>query len=201
MASIAGQASSAVRCIRLGTAVFRSSASPGKCGRYEAVQAHGRCQCRGVPRKSDSTYEYAIRPKLKSQDKGYEPGALLNFLALMGWDHHAARPMELQATRNDNNSLSELFSMDELIANFDLRHVNHRKAAVDIPKLDFLNKMTLRRDAGRLGDDGNMRDGVEGHDETRRGMIARLQVMLRGTKVLAGRCVWSFFSFVVKHHR
>lgn len=77
--------------------------------------------------------------------------------------------------------------MAELIANFDLRHVNHRKASVDLQKLDYLNKMTLRRDAGRLGDDGNMRDAVQGHEETRRAMIERLQSMLRETKVLRER--------------
>lgn len=125
---------------------------------------------------------------LNDQDRGYEPGALLNFLALMGWDHHAARPVPHDtAERSDNNSLAELFSMDELVEHFDLSHVNHRKAAVDLAKLDFLNKMTLRRDAGRLGDDSNLRDEVVGHEQTRRKMIIELQAMLRDRKVLKGK--------------
>lgn len=75
--------------------------------------------------------------------------------------------------------------MDELISDFDISHVNHRKAAVDISKLDFLNKMTLRRNAGRLGDDGNLRDQVIGHEQSRRAMVARLQEILLENKSFA----------------
>jgi glutamyl-tRNA synthetase len=122
------------------------------------------------------------------QEKGYEPEAVLNFLALMGWDHHAVRPStSLEHPRNDNNSLSELFTMDELIQAFDIKHINHRKAAVDMQKLDFLNKMTLRHKAGRLGDDGNMTEASSGHEGSRKEMVARLQEKLRGVKVLQGR--------------
>lgn len=75
--------------------------------------------------------------------------------------------------------------MDELISDFDITHVNHRKAAVDISKLDFLNKMTLRRNAGRLGEDGNLHDQVVGHHESRQAMVERLQVILLENKSFA----------------
>lgn len=103
----------------------------------------------------------------------------------MGWDHHSARAPSDEKDRNDGNSLSELFTVNELISNFDISHVNHRKAAVDISKLDFLNKMTLRRNAGRLGDDGNLHDQVEGHAESRKAMIQNLQDILLQNKLLA----------------
>jgi glutamyl-tRNA synthetase len=122
---------------------------------------------------------------LIAQEKGYEPEALLNFLALMGWDHHAVRPpTSLEHPRSDSNSLSELFTMDELIQAFDLKHINHRKAAVDMQKLDFLNKMTLRHKAGRLGDDGNMTEVATGQEKSRKEMVEQVQAALRGTKVL-----------------
>lgn len=75
--------------------------------------------------------------------------------------------------------------MDELISDFDITHVNHRKAAVDISKLDFLNKMTLRRNAGRLGEDGNLHDQAIGHQETRKAMVERLQRILLENKSFA----------------
>jgi len=77
--------------------------------------------------------------------------------------------------------------MDELIQAFDTKHINHRKAAVDMQKLDFLNKMTLRHKAGRLGDDGNMTETVDGHERIRNEMVRRLQEKLRGVKVLQGK--------------
>lgn len=101
----------------------------------------------------------------------------------MGWDHHSALDASLRheqetgstptsgpgssllepSLRRDNNSLHEIFTIPQLVAAFSLEHVNHRKAAVNLSKLDFINKMTLRRKAGRLGEDGVMIDrGKEG---------------------------------------
>ena len=86
--------------------------------------------------------------------------------------------------------------MPQLISAFSLDHVNHRKAAVDKVKLDFLNKMALRRKAGRLGKDGLLvnagkedsgdvlgSDGVKSKEE----MVKRLQGLLREVKVLKGK--------------
>ncbi|RSH85561.1 Glutamate--tRNA ligase mitochondrial [Saitozyma podzolica] len=152
---------------------------------------------------------------------GYEPEALLNFLALMGWDHHTALESILSAgsgaasastssmptdpdhggpetailppqIRSDNHSLYEVFSVPQLIGAFDLAHVNHRKAAVNLSKLDFLNKMTLRRRAGRLGEDGVMvslgkksEEGAAG-EEGRKELVERLQKLLKERELFAG---------------
>ncbi|WVQ93762.1 glutamate-tRNA ligase [Kwoniella sp. CBS 9459] len=93
------------------------------------------------------------------QKQGYEPAALLNFLALMGWDYHTALASTTsleEHIRSDGHSLYELFTLPQLIRSFDIRHIAHRKAAVNPSKLGFLNKMTLRRMAGRLGKDGHL---------------------------------------------
>ncbi|WRT63741.1 glutamate-tRNA ligase [Kwoniella shivajii] len=139
-------------------------------------------------RKGDTFVQHYMK-------QGYEPSALLNFLALMGWDYHSA--LSTQTTldphiRNDGHSLYELFTLDQLINSFDINHVAHRKAAVNMSKLDFLNKMTLRRMAGRLGDDGLMVNaGKMSHDhekeqEERRGLIERFQSGLKDEKALKG---------------
>lgn len=62
--------------------------------------------------------------------QGYFPEALLNFVALLGWNPTADR---------------ELFTLPELIASFDLTKVNRSPAIVDRKKLDWLNAQYLRR--------------------------------------------------------
>jgi glutamyl-tRNA synthetase len=87
-----------------------------------------------------------------------------------------------------------VFSVPQLIGAFDLAHVNHRKAAVNMSKLDFLNKMTLRRKAGRLGEDGVMvslgkksEEGAAG-EEGRKELVESLQKLLKQRELFAG---WS----------
>ena len=128
----------------------------------------------------------------------------------MGWDHHSAistfpsdsssptSSSELpDLTRSDNHSYHDLFTPSQLIQAFSLEHVNTKKAAVNLSKLDFINKMTLRRKAGALGPDGVMvdhakgsevdndvKEGMEGHEEERVELVRRVQEMLRGDKLL-----------------
>ncbi len=61
--------------------------------------------------------------------QGYFPEALLNFVALLGWNPTADR---------------ELFTLEELIAAFDLTKVNRAPAIVDRAKLDWMNAQYLR---------------------------------------------------------
>ena len=62
--------------------------------------------------------------------------------------------------------IHELFSLPLLVTSFNLEHLTRRKCAVNLSKLDFLNKMTLRQRAGRLGQDGMMLDPIKvGHSE------------------------------------
>lgn len=135
---------------------------------------------------------------------------MLNYLSLLGWDYYSA--LESLNTvsdlptpsvgpgseilpahaRKDTHSLYEVFTVPQLISAFDLTHITRRKAAVSQSKLDFLNKMTLRRKAGRMGRDsetaelGKERLGrsEESLGEARNELIEKLQGMLRDVKTL-----------------
>lgn len=61
--------------------------------------------------------------------KGYLPQALVNFVALLGWNPKTEQ---------------EVFSMAELIAQFDLSKVNKSGAVFDIAKLDWMNSLYIR---------------------------------------------------------
>ncbi|HVY68178.1 MAG TPA: glutamate--tRNA ligase [Patescibacteria group bacterium] len=68
--------------------------------------------------------------------KGYLPEALINFVAFLGWNPKTER---------------EIFSLPELIAEFDLAKVNKSGAVFDIGKLDWLNGQYIRTtDPARL---------------------------------------------------
>ncbi len=61
--------------------------------------------------------------------KGYLVEALVNFVALLGWNPKTEQ---------------EIFSMAELIAQFDLAKVNKAGAVFDVAKLDWMNGIYLR---------------------------------------------------------
>jgi glutamyl-tRNA synthetase len=63
------------------------------------------------------------------RDRGYFADALVNFVALLGWNPTADR---------------EIFSMDELISHFSLEKVNKAGAVFDTKKLDWMNAQYLR---------------------------------------------------------
>lgn len=71
---------------------------------------------------------------------GYYPQALLNFLALIGW--------------NPGDTEQEIFTMDELIEKFSLDHVHKGGAVFDIKKLDWVNceyiKKYIREDINKF---------------------------------------------------
>lgn len=70
--------------------------------------------------------------------KGFFKDALVNFLALLGWNPTADR---------------EIFTMDEMIAMFDLKKVNKAGAVFDIKKLEWMNGIYLRaKSADELGE-------------------------------------------------
>ncbi|NOX37184.1 MAG: glutamate--tRNA ligase [Calditrichaeota bacterium] len=62
--------------------------------------------------------------------KGYLPEALVNFVALLGWNPGTEQ---------------EIFSMDELIAQFSLERVNKAGAVFDIQKLNWMNGVYIRK--------------------------------------------------------
>jgi glutamyl-tRNA synthetase len=65
---------------------------------------------------------------MQYRDDGYLPQALLNYLVRLGWSHGD----------------QEVFSVDEMIALFDIRDVNRKAAAFNTDKLDWMNQHYMR---------------------------------------------------------
>jgi nondiscriminating glutamyl-tRNA synthetase len=63
------------------------------------------------------------------REEGYLPEAMVNFLAFLGWSP---------------GTEEEVFSLDELIARFDLGHVHKGGAIFDKDRLDYLNGVYVR---------------------------------------------------------
>ncbi len=68
---------------------------------------------------------------MQYRDAGYLPHALINYLARLGWSHGD----------------QELFSLEELIALFDVKNVNSKAARLDMAKLGWVNQHYLKTDA------------------------------------------------------
>src|SRR3989344_1616042 len=64
------------------------------------------------------------------RDAGYLPEAILNYLALLGWNPGTEQ---------------EIFTLDELIKEFDVKKINKSGAAFDEKKLDWVNKEHIKR--------------------------------------------------------
>lgn len=62
-------------------------------------------------------------------DLGYIPEGVVNWIALMGWSY---------------DDHTEFFTMDDLIAKFDLEKLNPSPAAIDFKKLDHFNGLHIR---------------------------------------------------------
>jgi glutamyl-tRNA synthetase len=63
------------------------------------------------------------------RERGYLADAMRNYLALLGWSHPEGR---------------EILSVEEMVASFELREVNHAPAFFDLQKLGWMNKEYLR---------------------------------------------------------
>ncbi len=66
---------------------------------------------------------------LQYRDEGYLPEALLNYLARLGWSHGD----------------QEIFTLDELVAAFDIEAVNKAAAAFNPEKLSWVNQQHMMR--------------------------------------------------------
>ncbi|CAN5601545.1 glutamate--tRNA ligase [soil metagenome] len=67
---------------------------------------------------------------MQYRDAGYLPHALLNYLVRLGWSHGD----------------QELFSIEEMTALFDLKHVHGKAARLDADKLGWMNQQYLKSD-------------------------------------------------------
>ncbi len=65
---------------------------------------------------------------LQYREDGYLPEALLNYLVRLGWSHGD----------------QEIFSLDEMVALFDINEVNRKAAAFNTSKLDWLNQHYMK---------------------------------------------------------
>ncbi|GAA5823183.1 hypothetical protein JCM11251_007513 [Rhodosporidiobolus azoricus] len=94
--------------------------------------------------------------------KGYEPEALLNFVALMGWSPQssASQPSSPESDSLTPSSFEanprggeneDILPLPALIAAFSLEGVNKNRATMQSAKLDFLNRAHIRL---KLLDDG-----------------------------------------------
>src|SRR5690349_23205497 len=63
------------------------------------------------------------------RERGFLPEGLLNYLALLGWSLSADR---------------DIFSMDEMVAAFDLQDVNANPARFDLKKAEAINADHIR---------------------------------------------------------
>lgn len=71
------------------------------------------------------------------RQSGYEPEAMLNFVALMGFNWHR------EALSDADSGTSEVFSMDEMIREFTLERIAQSRACPNLSKLQFLNRQHL----------------------------------------------------------
>jgi glutamyl/glutaminyl-tRNA synthetase len=64
------------------------------------------------------------------RNKGYLPQAIINYMALLGWNPGTEQ---------------EIFTLEELVKEFDFSKVHKSGAAFDIKKLDWINKEHIKR--------------------------------------------------------
>ena len=67
---------------------------------------------------------------MEYKNEGYLPEAINNFLALLGWNPGDDR---------------EIFTADELLEAFDISHIGHSGAQMNMQKLDWLNKEHIKK--------------------------------------------------------
>ena len=74
---------------------------------------------------------HGAKSALELRDEGYLPGAVLNFLAALGWNE-------------GDGSTQEIYSLDELITKFSLERVQKSPAVFDAERLIWLNGVYIR---------------------------------------------------------
>ncbi|BGP18601.1 hypothetical protein JCM10213_004234 [Rhodosporidiobolus nylandii] len=76
--------------------------------------------------------------------KGYEPEALLNFVALMGWSPQSSSSQTPSASTTTQGQNDDVLTLPALIGAFSLEGVNKNRATMQSAKLDFLNRAHIR---------------------------------------------------------
>jgi len=86
-----------------------------------------------APDRSKLSKRYGAVAVSEYRKKGYLPEALVNYLMLLGWNPGTEQ---------------EIFSMSELIKQFDLKKVQKGGAIFDIEKLNWFNKEYIKKMSG-----------------------------------------------------
>ena len=82
------------------------------------------------PDRSKLSKRHGATSVLEYRDRGYLPGAMVNFLALMGW------------SLDDS---TDVISREELIKHFSLERIAASPAVFDVAKLDWFNGVYMRK--------------------------------------------------------
>ncbi|TFK84864.1 glutamyl-tRNA synthetase [Polyporus arcularius HHB13444] len=79
--------------------------------------------------------------------RGWEPNAVLNWLALAGWgvQQDASRPSTSSSGQGSNQApdSTTIMSMEDMIQSFDFSVITHRRTILDPTKLEYMNKHHL----------------------------------------------------------
>ncbi|CEL59969.1 glutamyl-tRNA synthetase [Rhizoctonia solani AG-1 IB] len=76
---------------------------------------------------------------LDYMEKGWEPEAVVNWLALTGWNVHRSTAEHEPGTPGD------MMTLEQIIHTFDISHLTHRRTILDPGKLAFLNRHHLHK--------------------------------------------------------
>ncbi|TNY23304.1 glutamate-tRNA ligase [Rhodotorula diobovata] len=113
--------------------------------------------------------------------KGYEPEALLNFVALMGWSPQSSSspspdPSTVPRSPSPRDNLNEeVLPLPALIQAFSLEGVNKNRATMQSAKLDFLNRAHVRIKLADAGEGGGREDVARRAVEVVRGKWPELE--------------------------
>ncbi|KAF8553539.1 hypothetical protein OG21DRAFT_1597677 [Imleria badia] len=81
---------------------------------------------------------------LEFMKRRWEPEALINWLALAGWGQAARSPSDTTPTTRSPDSTA-ILTLPELIEQFDLASLTHRRQVLEPAKLEYINKHHLMR--------------------------------------------------------
>ncbi|KAG9077484.1 Glutamate--tRNA ligase mitochondrial, partial [Ceratobasidium sp. UAMH 11750] len=108
----------------------------------------------------DGTKMSKRRGDVRVQDymeKGWEPEAVVNWLALAGWNvHQQLDPAHKhEASPEISKAPKDVLTLVQLIESFDVSHLTHRRNILDPKKLEFLNRQHIVRKVSSKQDGGD----------------------------------------------
>lgn len=96
------------------------------------------------PDKAKLSKRHGAESILDYREKGYLKEALLNYMALLGWNPGADERSDGARLLDKRGREQEIFSIDELIKLFDIKDVNTANPIFDVKKLEWLNGVWIR---------------------------------------------------------